>query len=48
MVILIPTIKISNETMSRLEKHGKFQDTWDRIIERLLDEKEEREKKEAI
>lgn len=34
--------------MSRLEKYGKFQDTWDMIIERLLNKMDALEKyKEA-
>jgi len=35
------TIKINSSTHKRLEQYGKFGDTFDSIINRLLDEKEE-------
>lgn len=42
--ILVKTLKISDETHKRLTKVGKFGDTFEDIIKRLLDEHEGKKK----
>jgi predicted DNA-binding protein len=33
------TIPLSDETKQRLSNHGKHQETWDELVNRLLDER---------
>lgn len=39
-VILVKTIKLRQKTFDRLKEHGKFDDSIDDVINRLIDEKE--------
>ena len=36
----VTTMKVDKETLDRLKKHGKMLDSYDRVVNRLLDEVE--------
>jgi len=39
----ITTMKVKRETLNRLKKHGKMLDSYDKVVNRLLDEVEKNE-----
>ncbi len=39
----LTTMKVKRETLNRLKKHGKMLDSYDKVVNRLLDEVEKNE-----